>query len=584
MLNRMYGGTATEMARLVNESGVLGDQIIDLTDKQNIGAALAEVGLAKIYEAIHVVQTEMGITGTTAKEASDTISGSLAMTRAAWSNLLVGLSDDTQNFDVLIQNFVESASIAVGNLLPRVETTIGGIGDLIESLFPVIVNRIPEILNDILPDLLQSGINMVATLLEGIQQNLPQILNSGAELLTVFVGGITSMLPDVIATAIEIVLTLYDMIKEQLPTILESGYEMLCSLVEGIVSAIPEMLPKALDFIQQYIENIAKRAPDFLQKGYELLSKFVDGIIKALPILIKKVPTIISTFANIINDNFPTILKKGVELLLQLIKGIISTIPTLIENIPKIITAIVDVIMAYNWLNLGKNIITGFKDGILKMVSNVKSAGKSIFDTVKNAIKDLPTTLKNIASDGIKGFANAIVNLKSTVVNAAKGIFNAVKDSVLNLPNTLKSIGKDIVTGLWNGITDKTSWLTAKIGDFANSVIKSAKKALGINSPSKEFAYLGDMCIAGFEEPMEDFNPYQNLQNSMEANVGTLKATFAKASPQVGNGFAFDYGQFGQEMKSIISGMGVYMNGERVGQLIAPTVNDEFSVYATRRI
>ena len=114
MLNKMYGGTATEMARLVNESGVLGDKIIDLSDKQSIGAELAEVGLAKIYEAIHVVQTELGITGTTAKEATDTISGSLAMTRATWSNLLVGVSDDTQDFNTLVDNFVKSVEIAAG--------------------------------------------------------------------------------------------------------------------------------------------------------------------------------------------------------------------------------------------------------------------------------------------------------------------------------------------------------------------------------------------------------------------------------------------------------------------------------------
>lgn len=526
----------------------------------------------------------VGMSGYANAEAAGTISGSLAMTKAAWSNLLVGLADDTQNFDTLINNFVKSATIAFENLLPRVETTISGIGNLIESVFPIIVDRIPQILNDVVPDLLQSGINMITALLTGIQQNLPQILNAGVELLGIFASGILSMLPILADTTLEIISTLYTLLTDNLPVMLERGYEMLRSLVDGIISAIPEMLPKALDFVQQLATNIAEKAPEFLQKGFELLSMLVDGIILAIPILIEKVPLIVSTFANVINDNFPTILAKGVELLLKFIQGIISTIPTLVANIPKIISAIVDVFMAYNWINLGKTIITGFKNGITNMVSQVKDAGTKIFNTVKNAIKDLPTTLKSLANNGFQGFANAITGLKSTAANAAKAIFNAVKDNVLNLPSTLKGIGKDLVTGLWNGITNKTSWLTSKIASFAKDVVKSAKKALGINSPSKEFAYLGDMCVAGFEQPMEEFNPYKTLQNSMEANIGGLKATFAKTSAQSGNSFAFDYGQFGQEVKSSIQGVGVYLNGEKVGQLITPTINNELSTYSLRRI
>ena len=577
-----YGGTQAEMFRLLQDAKKIDstfDAVFSIDSKGHLEAEFAD-----IVDAIHIIQTEMGITGTTAKEATETISGSLAMTKAAWSNLLVGIADDTQDFDVLIDNLVDSATIAFDNLLPRIETSISGIGKLIESAFPIIVDRIPQILNDVAPDLLQSGINMITALLTGIQQNLPQIMNAGVELLVIFATGIISMLPILGETVFEIVSTLYSLLVENLPIMSERGYEMLRSLVEGIVSAIPEMLPKALDFIQQFATNIANAMPKFVKKGFELLSMLVDGIISAIPILIQKVPTIVSTFANIINDNFPTIFLKGAELLWKLILGILSAIPTLVANIPQIITAIVDVFMAYNWVNLGKNIMKGFKDGIGNMKTKIKDSGTEIFNTVKNAIRDLPTTLKNIASNGTSGFANAITGLKSSVINAAKGIFNAVKNNLINLPNSLKSIGKDVVTGLWNGITDKTSWLTSKITSFAKDVVKSAKKALGINSPSKEFAYLGDMCVAGFEQPMEEFNPYKMLQNSMEANIGGLKATFAKTSAQSGTSFAFDYGQFGQEVRSSMQGVSIYMDSRKVGELIAPTVNNELSTYASRRI
>ena len=225
-------------------------------------------------------------------------------------------------------------------------------------------------------------------------------------------------------------------------------------------------------------------------------------------------------------------------------------------------------------------------DGFLTLTSFLyaKNDPNLIFDAVKNALVNLPTTLKNIGSNGISGLANAITGLKSTAVNAAKGIFTAVKDKFLGLPSALKDIGKNLVTGLWNGITNKTNWLASKITSFASGVIKSAKEALGVHSPSTEFAYIGDMCIAGFEEPMEKFNPYQTLQNSMEANMGTLKATFAKTSIQSGSSFAFDYGQFGQEVKSSMQGVAIYMDGEKVGQLVTQTVNNELPTYSGRRI
>ena len=136
--------------------------------------------LNDVYSAIHVIQTELGITGTTAKEASTTISGSANAMKAAWSNLLTGIADDSQDFDSLVDNFVTSTATFAENIMPRFESALNGIGSLIEKLFPVIIARIPAIINEVLPDLVQSGINMITSLAEGIQQNLPQIMSAGS--------------------------------------------------------------------------------------------------------------------------------------------------------------------------------------------------------------------------------------------------------------------------------------------------------------------------------------------------------------------------------------------------------------------
>lgn len=208
-----YGGTKEEMQRLLEDATALSGVEYDLDS------------YADIVDAIHVIQTEMGITGTTAKEASSTISGSASMMKAAWSNLVVGVADDSQDFDALINNFVESVGTFANNILPRVETTLVGVGNLVESLLPVIIERIPAIINNVLPQLLQSGMNMITVLIEGIQQNLPEIMQG----------------------AVAIILQLSEAFVQMLPQIIELGMQVIIQLVLGIAQALPELIPQIVE-------------------------------------------------------------------------------------------------------------------------------------------------------------------------------------------------------------------------------------------------------------------------------------------------------------------------------------------------
>ena len=165
-----YGGTKEEMQRLLDDAEAISGIEYDISS------------YADVVDAIHVIQEEMGIAGTTAKEASTTISGSVSSMKASWKNLLVGVADGSQNLDTLIDNFVGSVETVAENVLPVAEQALLGIGDLVEELLPVIVDRIPEIINNVLPQLLDSGMNMITTLLNGIQENLPEIV-AGAILI-----------------------------------------------------------------------------------------------------------------------------------------------------------------------------------------------------------------------------------------------------------------------------------------------------------------------------------------------------------------------------------------------------------------
>lgn len=308
------------------------------------------------------------------------------------------------------------------------------------------------------------------------------------------------------------------------PQFIQKGLEILTNISLGFAQGFPVFLSNVLTLIQNFGNYLTQNAPTIIQKGFEILSNLVQGIINALPVLISQVPQIITTFANVINDNFPIILMKGAELLWQLITGILSAIPDLIANIPQIIQAIWSTILAYNWLNLGKQIITFFGNGIKSMVTSVGSNAKSIFNSVVNTLKSLPGNLKNLAKNMMNGFLSAIKGAIGSVKSAAKSVFNAIWNGLKSLPSKVVSIGKDLVRGIWNGIGDMTGWIIDKIGGFADSVVDSICSFFGIASPSKVMKKLvGKNIAAGIGEGIADnenlaLYPLRQLEKEMTSS------------------------------------------------------------------
>lgn len=337
----------------------------------------------------------------------------------------------------------------------------------------------------------------------------------------------------------------------------------LAQIFAQIGENLPQYLSVISDKIQSLGDMLAELAPVFIEKGFQMLSSLVQGITDALPILIAKVPQIITTFANIINDNFPMILLKGVQLLGQFLMGILQAIPTLIANIPQIIQAIISVIFAYNWLNLGRTIITYFKNGIVAMRAAVAKAGKDIFNAVKNALQNLPKNLLNIAKNGVTGFKNALSSGASAARSAAGKIGTAIFNALKSIPSKVISIGKDIVKGLWSGIGNMTDWVINKIKGFGDSVLSGLKKFFKIKSPSRVMRdeigiYLAQGIGVGFDKEMTSVT--RDMQQSLERMLsGTQKITAtAQNSFQVG----IDY----EKLAGIINTKGIYLNGRLVGR------------------
>lgn len=422
-----YGGTKKEMQRLLADAEKLSGVKYDLSS------------YADVVEAIHVIQTEMGITGTTAKEASTTIQGSVASMKAAWANLMVGMADDTQDFDLLLSNFIESIGTVADNLLPRIGVVIEGIGKLVAGLAPEIASALPTLTNELLPNLVELGVQSISALVQGIQENGDSLA----------------------AGALSIVGTLAEGIAELLPMVADTAASLAVSLADGLTESLPNIIPVAIETISTLVENLTENANTVIEAGIQIILALGEGLIAALPQLIETVPQIVINIANVINDNAPKLVDTALYLITRLAVGLVQAIPTLVVNIPKIIEAIVAAFMAFQWLNLGKQLIDGVANGVKKAGESMATAAKNTFSKFKSKLAgvEVASELKNIGKhiiDGIVGgiknslskIANIAGKIKDTLLSKLKGLFKIASPSKLMKEEVGAYIGEGIAVGI----------------------------------------------------------------------------------------------------------------------------------------
>ena len=234
------------------------------------------MSFANIVKAINVVQTEMGITGTTAKEAASTISGSVSSMKSAWSNLVTGIADENADFEKLVDDFVDSVGTAAENIIPRVEKALEGAGKLVERLVPVIINRIPAIVENTLPKILQSGVNIIKTILNGISSNPNQI----------------------VSTIMSVVNTLIDAIVDLLPEIIVTGSLLLGKLAVGIIQAIPELVAKIPQIIKAVVNGFKSNSSQFSGIGRDIVNGVWQGIQSMISTFTRNVKNFFSSIVN----------------------------------------------------------------------------------------------------------------------------------------------------------------------------------------------------------------------------------------------------------------------------------------------
>lgn len=364
-----YGGTKEEMERLLADASKLSGKDF-LWGEDGMG-----YGYAEIVEAIHVVQTEMGITGTTAKEASTTIQGSVSSMKSAWGNLLVGIADDNADFKTLTEQFVDSLVTVGENIIPRVNVILGGISQLVTSASTTIIPMVITTITDNIPALLQSAVALVGALGQGIIDSLPAITQAAIDILFSLANGLIENLPTLIDGIVQVTLTIVQMLTSPdfLTQLIETAILLIMTLANGLIDAIPQLIAAVPLIIGNLLAAIIVELPNIIQMGIDLLFALIDGIIKCIPELVAAVPTLIIAFINGIVNNLDKIILAAPQIIVSLITGIVGAIPELIAAVPRIIAAIADTIRNYDWGSIGRNIVQGLKDGIAGMWDNIKN-------------------------------------------------------------------------------------------------------------------------------------------------------------------------------------------------------------------
>lgn len=411
-----FAGSKEGMQSLLDKAGEISGKKFDISS------------FADITEAIHIMQEEMNIAGTTSKEAGTTIEGSVNSMKSAWQNMLTGIATgDTGNVGNLVNNLVDSVMTASQNILPRVQEIANGI----TAVLPAVITKI----NENLPTLLDSGVQILNTLLQGIMTNLPAIMEGANQIIN----------------------TLLTTLIEMLPQIIDGGIQIIVALVQGLAEQLPTLVPQMVETIVTIANSLLDNIDLIIDSGIELILALADGLITALPQLIEKAPAIIEKLVMAITNNLPKIIQAGITLVIKLGEGLIRAIPQLISKIPQIVSSLVRGFVNYysNMGEVGKNLVSGIWEGIKNakdwLLGKAKEWCGSVLDGIKGffgihspskVFRDEIGT--NLALGLGEGFSNTMKDVSTEMKTAIPTEFDV--NSTINRTDTSNKLTLENMT------------------------------------------------------------------------------------------------------------------------------------------
>lgn len=519
-----YGGTQAEMKRLLGDAQKLTGQKYDISS------------FADITQAIHAIQTQMDITGTTAKEASTTISGSWGSLKAAFQNVLVGLTTGGDMFDQSLDALINTAVTFGQNIIPAIKGALSGIGYLIEGLAPVIGETIPPLINDLAPTLANSAVSLISSLVNGLTQNATQFSECLSNMIIVAVAGISTVVPQ----------------------LLDAASKIVSNLMQGLTNSMPQIVNGAVTLIEGLVNGLVNNIPLLIMGAVQLVASLANGLIANLPRIIDAGVNLITGIVSASYSMMPQIIQNGMQLVVNLAVGLVRAIPQLIAALPRITGAIVKGFKSVNWFDLGLQLIKSIWEGIKsigsEMWNGVKEKTSELWGGVKNVVSEKLNNIKSAydahggglkgatfaAIEGVKeyyrtgydainqltgGKLGEVVNAVGEKMEVVKGKFS---EAFGNVKNTVMTIFENIK----NGITEKISAAVNKVkeifGSIADKVSDVWGKIKGIIKAPK-IVQKGTVSIAGVSTPI----PKLGLEWNAKGGIMTRPTAFGYANGKV---------------------------------------------------
>lgn len=519
-----YGGTQEEMKRLLSDAEKLTGQ------RYNISS------FADITQAIHAIQTQMDITGTTAKEASTTISGSWGSLKAAFQNVLVGLTTGEDMFDQSLDALINTAVTFGQNIIPAIKGALSGVGYLIEGLAPVIGETIPPLINDLAPTLANSAVSLISSLVNGLTQNATQFSECLSNIIIVAVAGISTVVPQ----------------------LLDAASKIVSNLMQGLTNSMPQIVNGAVTLIEGLVNGLVNNIPLLIMGAVQLVASLANGLIANLPRIIDAGVNLITGIVSASYSMMPQIIQNGMQLVVNLAVGLVRAIPQLIAALPRITGAIVKGFKSVNWFDLGLQLIKSIWEGIKsigsEMWNGVKEKTSELWGGVKNVVSEKLNNIKSAydahggglkgatfaAIEGVKeyyrtgydainqltgGKLGEVVNAVGEKMEVVKGKFS---EAFGNVKNTVMTIFENIK----NGITEKISAAVNKVKEIFGSIAEKVSDVWGkikgiIKAP--KIVQKGTVSIAGVSTPI----PKLGLEWNAKGGIMTRPTAFGYANGKV---------------------------------------------------
>lgn len=489
-----YAGSAEGMLQLVNDSGILEEAVTSLDD----------VSFDQMIEAIHAVQTDLNITGTTANEAADTIQGSLGTLQGAWTNLITGLGDSSADLGGLIDKVVSAATNVVKNIRPIAVQAIQGISQAVKALAPVIATELPAVIQDIAPDLIDAVTTLVDTLISVLPSLVETLLPVVIEVALTILDSLTTIFSDPNGSVGNIIISIGNGIIAALPKLITAAVAIIQALVDGISKSLPTLLPAAAQAVMTIVTELIRLAPSLLESGLELIMSLTEGLINSIPVIIEQLPQLIDAILNFLVESLPLIIDAGIQLFTALVDALPEIITTIVKVLPEIISSIIDTLVQLTPLIVEAGVqlfialITNLPQIILTIVGAIPQIILAIVGGILSA-----DSISQIIVAGAELLVNIVTGIPDILSDIGSGlgkIWTKISEVVRGWWDDLKEIGKYIIEGLKDGIEEKAD----DVAEVLKHPVRSVKNFLGISSPSKLMREWGRYIDEGLALGIED--------------------------------------------------------------------------------